>query len=260
VASLVRRVLAPGVFLLSAQGSWSQGSWSQGSPSQGIETAEEALRKAGVDIVARYGGDASQSPSSPAHPSDFPTPRSLAGCFCRPEENLPGTGRVDAGEAGPAKISPEGGEALKEQFRSALDKLSLPKAERDELSARIERRLVLSESQLSGVSVRYEKLEARGLDYVGKAMIAKQAIASRSLVEVNWSGGSTSRIFGIPVALEKQKLESVLVLEPSPRTEEPLSSGGQGDKAGGNRGDNLLYIPLGKISLLRRIKKSIFET
>jgi hypothetical protein len=158
------------------------------------------------------------------------------------------------------KISPEDGEALKEQFRAALDKLKLPRAEGDELSARIERRLVLSESQLSGVSVRYEKLEARGLDYVGKAMIAKQAIASGSLVEVNWSGGSAGRIFGIPVALEKQKLESVLVLEPSPRTEDPPSPGGQGENDGGNTGDNLLHIPLGKISLLRRIKKSIFES
>jgi hypothetical protein len=79
-------------------------------------------------------------------------------------------------------------------------------------------------------------------------------------VEVNWSGGSANRIFGIPVALEKQKQESILVLEPSSRTEDPPSSGGQGESAGGNTGDNLIYIPLGKISLLRRIKKSIFET
>jgi hypothetical protein len=249
VASLVRRVLAPGVFLLSAQR----------SSGQDIETAAEALRKAGVDIVARYGSTAPRSPGS-VRSSEFPPPRSLAGPLDQPGKAQTGIDRADTGEAAPVKISPEDGEALKEQFRAALDKLSLPKAERDELSARIERRLVLSGSQLSGVSVRYEKLEARGLDYVGKAMIAKQAIASRSLVEVNWSGESAGRIFGIPVALEKRKQESILVLEPSSRTEDPLSPNGQGESAGGNPGENLLHIPLGKISLLRRIKKSIFET
>ncbi|MDR3193234.1 MAG: hypothetical protein LBT87_09235 [Treponema sp.] len=259
VASLVRRVLAPGVFLLSAQEYSGQGYSGQGYLSQGIETAAEALRKAGVDIMARYGSAAPGS-SSPVQPSGFPSPQSLAGRLYGPGKDQRGTDRADTGEAEPAQISPEEGEALKEQFRAALDKLSLPKAERDELAARIERRLVLSGSQLSGVSVRYEKLEARGLDYVGKAMIAKQAIASRSLVEVNWSGGSASRIFGIPVALEKQKQESILVLDPSSQTEDPLSSGGRGEGAGGNTGDNLLRIPLGKISLLRRIKKSIFET
>jgi hypothetical protein len=246
VASLIRQVLAPGVFLLSPQGYSNQD-----SPSQGIEAAAEALRKAGVDIVARC---VDTAPRPPAPSPDFPPQRSSGR---RP--SLPGPDRTDTGKGGP-KISPEDAEALKEQFRAVLDKLKLPKTERDELSARIERRLVLSESQLSGVSVRYEKLEARGLDYVGKAMIARQAIASRSLVEVNWSGEGAKRIFGVPVALEKQKLESVLVIEPSSQAEEPLSPGGQDKKTADNAADRLLYIPLGKISLLRRIKKSIFES
>jgi hypothetical protein len=119
--------------------------------------------------------------------------------------------------------------------------MKLPKTERDELAARIERRLVLSESQLSGASIRYEKLEARGLDYVGKASIAKQAIASKSLVEVKWphAARGMQQTFGIPLALEKSEGESVLILD-------PVSEG------------DTIRIPLGKISLLRRIKKSIF--
>jgi hypothetical protein len=115
--------------------------------------------------------------------------------------------------------------------------------ERDELEARIERRLVLRESQLAGAVIRYEKLEARGLDYVGKASVARQAIALKSAVEAWWTGpeGKTERILGVPAALEKQGGESVLALSPLP--------GGQ----------ELLRLPLGKISLLRRIKQSIFE-
>jgi hypothetical protein len=245
VASLVRRVLAPGVFLLSAGEALGQG----------IDTAAKALRKLGVDIIAQYGApprpaETGDSPLRPAswHSSAFPPVPSLAAA-AKP-----------AGEARPVKISPEEAGALKEQFRAVLDGLNLPKAERDELSARIDRRLILSESQLSGVSLRYEKLEARGLDYAGKALIARQAIASRSLVELRWSGDSAGGIFGIPVALEKRKLESVLVLEPSSPAELPSGVEGENTGGNGNRGDNLLHIPLGKISLLRRIKKSIFES
>jgi hypothetical protein len=118
---------------------------------------------------------------------------------------------------------------------------------RDELAARIDRRLVLSETQLKDAVVRYEKLEARGLDYVGKALIAKQSVAMQAPVEVVIPGKQKQdHVFGIPKALEKAGTESVLVLELL-----------EGDTDTGTEGT--LRIPLGKISLLRRIKKSIFE-
>jgi hypothetical protein len=118
--------------------------------------------------------------------------------------------------------------------------MNLGAEQREELTARINRRLVLSESQLKDAVVRYEKLEARGLDYAGKIMIAKQAIARRTPVEASWTvRQKQENVIGIPKALEKADDESVLVME-SPE-------------------GNTIRIPLGKISLLRRIKKSIFE-
>jgi hypothetical protein len=121
--------------------------------------------------------------------------------------------------------------------------MSLGRAEKDELAARIDRRLVLCESQLRDASVRYEKLEARGLDYVGKMNIAKQAIAQQAPVELVWPGGDKKgeTVFGIPRGMEKEDGETILLVVPA------------GEKE--NR-----RIPLGKISLLRRIKKSIFES
>jgi hypothetical protein len=120
--------------------------------------------------------------------------------------------------------------------------MNLGREEQDELSARINRRLVLCESQLKDALVRYEKLEARGLDYAGKALIAKQAISMHSPVEVTWPGKhKQEHIFGIPKALEKSGGESILVIEPA------------------NGRDEAIRIPLGKIGLLRRVKKSIFE-
>jgi hypothetical protein len=262
VAGLIREALAPGVYLLS-----------------GSETtaAEEALRKAGVDIISRRaaGAQGDRAPGGlrggETHtafaPLENPVPAGKA-----PSENpaaaaRKGRGKRSAGGDAPAAgrpdalaapgYDPAGREALKKRFHGALAKLSLSREERDELSARIDRRLILNESQLESASVRYEKLEARLLDYVGKAAVAKQAISSKSMVEVTWPHPQwgVSQIIGIPAALEKTGGESVLVLTPLPPNSED-----EADKAGGlvSVSGEPIRIPLGKISLLRRIKKSIF--
>jgi hypothetical protein len=216
VASLIEKVLAPGVYLLSADD---------------ISEAAAALRKAGVDIIAQ--------PSAPGREDE-----KQGGRFSRAFPSLDGA--VPAlrfpSPLGVAKL--QSSRSIKERFLGRLKTMKLSKAERDELEARIERRLVLTESQLEGASVKYEKLEARGLDYVGKAMIAKQAIAAGSLLELSWpsAGGGTNITTGIPSALEKKEGESVLILKPLP----------------GKGGAEEIRLPLGKISLLRRIKQSIF--
>jgi hypothetical protein len=126
--------------------------------------------------------------------------------------------------------------------------MKLSGEEREELSARIERRLILTDTQLKTASVKHERLEARGLDYAGKQIVAKQAISLHSLVELKWpSGGETKQALGIPRALEKTGGESILVLGlrdgPAPEGEE-----------------REFRIPLAKISSIRRIKQSIFGT
>jgi hypothetical protein len=226
VSSLIRRTLAPGVYLLSVDER---------------AGALQTLRKAGIDIVAqplRDGsadlsvGDGDRLPYPPQEPYRRfvrDTVRSMPdihGEASRPESPPPDRSRA---------------ECYQERFHSALEKMPLAKVEREELSARIERRLILSESQLAAVSVRCEKLEARGLDYVGKTSIAKQAIAFKQLIEIVWSDkqGEVNRVVGLPNALEKSEGETLLVLSPVP----------PGDP---------IRLPLGKIGLLRRIKQSIF--
>jgi hypothetical protein len=238
LASRIVRTLATGVYLLS------------------VENAEEAvlaLQKAGVDIIARppLSGRAGEA-MPPAMPLVAP-PAMLAHS---PYPSLGGLVRAPEGdfrervfeERAPASPATGDGAAYLERFRKALIKAALPKNERDELAARIERRLILSESQLAGAAVRYEKMEARNLDYVGKTMLAKQAIMQKSLVEISWPNpdGGLSRAAGIPRALEKSGAETLLILNPVAAEDTSTSS----------RED--IRIPLGKISLLRRIKKSIF--
>ena len=226
LARLIKETLAPGVYLL---------------PETAEGEAAEVLRKAGVDIIARYGERAAEAEPSGSVQNFFPAPGS--GGPQRRLQNL--RDRTCPRPQGKTRTTtPEPlASTLIEGFHSILAQTRFSKAERDELAARINRRLVLCESQLRDASVRYEKLEARGLDYVGKAMIAKQAIASQSPVELVMPGAAGERIFGIPKALEKEGGESILVISPP-------------DNANGGE---YLRVPLGKISLLRRIKKSLFE-
>ncbi|MDR2111161.1 MAG: helicase-associated domain-containing protein [Spirochaetaceae bacterium] len=224
MAPMIARTLAPGVYLLSAAE---------------IPEAVQALQKTGVDIIAQplpIRGDVSgEAPHSP-YPSlgtvESPDPPVFSGAPAGP---LPDRERA---------------EQNKEHFRSVLQRMSFSRAEREELAARIERRLVLCDAQLAGASPRYEKLEARGLDYVGKAAIAKQALVSKSLLEILWTNreGKPDRACGVPETLEKRGGETVLTLKT------------QGDPGRGEfrLPGEILRIPIGKISLLRRIKQSIF--
>jgi hypothetical protein len=217
---MIARNLAPGVYLLSAAEQ---------------SEAVQILQKAGVDIIAQPPLRNRESPGEIRH-SPYPSPR-----WSRREE-----WNFDVSRSKDRRRKYEMMEEKKARFRSILAKMQLPKSARDELTARIDRRLILNESQLTGGSVRYEKLEAQGLDYVGKTTIAKQAIASKSLIEICWSslGGEQNRVLGVPEALEKQGGETILVLRPMAKKNETRREP--------------IRLPLGKIGLLRRIKQSIF--
>jgi hypothetical protein len=240
LSAMVARTLAPGIYLLA------------GEEKQEVLAL---LRKAGASIVAQP-----FSPGPEGFSNSFPAlnggprrdlePQAAGEGRARTgkeggagEESVPGD---RAGVPGAGDESP--GERVKARMRKRLLEMDLPRNERDELAARIERRLVLNESQLEGVEIKYEKLEARGLDYAGKALIAKQAIGTGALLEVFWPDpqGEGGKILGTPEALEKKGGESLLVIKPL----------GEGD--GSRREEEPVKIPIGKISLLRRVKQSIF--
>jgi hypothetical protein len=217
LSGLIKETLAPGVYLVS----------------DNPQEVTHALAAAGVDIVAK----SESREKRPSGQNPFLPPLSLFGNTRRAtREKIP-----PVISANPPAVS-----GLAEKFRAILEQMPLSKSEKSELAARIDRRLVLCESQLTGASVRFEKLEARFLDYAGKLGIAKQAIAQKIPVEVHWPGEEKtgSRVFGIPQSLEKEGNETFIVISCDEFSHE---------------GANVLRIPLGKISLLRRIKKSIFE-
>ena len=227
LSQLIQKTLAPGVYLLSLE-----------------DRAEAAalLKKAGVDIIAQ------PSQVSPRAKSSGPR-TAFPPLAARTAETPKLPPREQEGDRAP-EAEANGAEALKERFRQALEAKGLGKNEREELGARIERRLVLSETQLDGKSLRFEKLEARGLDFAGKSTVAKQAVDTLSLLEVSWpgGGGEIQRVIGKAQGLEKKEGELILVLVNTFGT----------SAAGEETQENIFTIPLSKISHLRRIKQSIF--
>ncbi|MDR1445901.1 MAG: hypothetical protein LBI90_03275 [Treponema sp.] len=236
LSSFVAKTLAPGIYLLRED--------LEGRA--GIQTAAEALAKAGVDLVA--------APEiQTAEQQDLP--REI---FPSLENRIQKTGEPSRGEAVHTVPLLQDGEKIKEKYRYSLEYKKFPEEQREELLKRIERKLIIDESQLSKAHFSPEKTEARGLDYAGKANILKQAIASGSLVEVTWPHPEfgISKTLGFPETLEKSGSDSVLVLKPHGRNG---SGGEQGGETSGTARAESLRIPIAKISLLRRIKKSIYS-
>jgi hypothetical protein len=217
LARLITETLAPGIYML---------------PESAEDRVSEALKKAGVAIIAHGGAVANGGEYN-----DGPLHNFYQSLYDQ-EPVPPEPSHVSVTNALTHTASAS---TLIEGFHSILKGMRFGEEERDELSARINRRLVLCESQLKDALVRYEKLEARGLDYAGKALIAKQAVALQSPVEITWPGRQKQEyVFGIPKGLEKVNGETVLLIVPY-------------------NGEDIMRLPLGKISSLRRIKKSIFE-
>ncbi|MDR1839817.1 MAG: helicase-associated domain-containing protein [Treponema sp.] len=215
---LIDETLAPGIYLLGEDT---------------MEQASAALRSAGIDIIAHRSSEKEDNELSFNY---FPSPSSRA------PEKIPFASASPVTKTSGSSQTANRAAALTEEFHTILNKMPIDKAEHDELSARIKRRLVLCEAQLKDANLRYEKLEAKHMDYAGKQNIARQAIAQQLPVEIVWPGaGAEKSIFGIPKALEKENGDLVLVVVCAGK-------------------EDVMRIPLAKVSLLRRIKKSIFET
>ena len=229
LAHLILETLSPGLYLLDENKT---------------EEAAAALRKAGIDIIAFPSSSKTASGEAGSGGIGIYGTMTFGGTFPSLDAGskndiLPSAGKIPAAEVSEKSQS----SILTDNFHVILKKIQMGESERAELSARIDRRLILCEAQLKDANIRFEKLEARNMDYAGKQNIARQAITQQSPVEIVWSG-KEGRIFGIPKTLEKEGTGLNLVIE---------LSGDSENKAGDS-----LRIPLGKISLIRRIKKSIF--
>ncbi|GHU39253.1 helicase [Spirochaetia bacterium] len=219
LAALVKHNPAPGVFIIDKQDK---------------EAAVAALKKSGVVTIA-------DAYLSKKHLKEIDT-----SFYITPLERLNKKKANIKTHAAAFKQS----EALqyKELFNQILDDEQIDEASRIELKDRIEKRIVISARQLKDVAIRYEKLQAASLDFAGKLAIARQAMASCEIVELDFQNetGESVHVLGMPSGIEKLSGDTIL----SVLTQEVSKTGSEKEYT---------RVHLGKIQLIRRIKKSIFS-
>lgn len=150
--------------------------------------------------------------TQPAAEGDWGRPWSFIGWTLDPPSVGPGPAWPD-----PSAPSPPADRSGRiETLLARLSALGLPPEEHEEWRARILRRTVLTEDQLSHPLGRGERVEARGLDYGGKLRLVELALAAAGdLLEIGYrdDDGKTALRLVRPVRLEKQGGEALLVAE-----------------------------------------------
>ena len=101
------------------------------------------------------------------------------------------------------------------RLSAELKKMDLTAEQKECLSDRIERKIIVNPIQLRGTSVRFERLEAGGMDYSGKIHVVDNAITNGNLIEIECSGGNEILV-GMPLSLNKKSdnAEVTVRLEP----------------------------------------------
>ena len=113
---------------------------------------------------------------------------------------------------------------LLSDLHRTLASLDLSKAQKENLSARIDNKIILSTEQLGKDTVRSEGAEAGGMDFLGKVRLIESAIASGDMIEVRMpkSDGSAKleTILCTPLSLSKASgdAEAIVRIEAAKKT------------------------------------------
>ena len=218
VQAILERELAPGVYLLSQHK---------------VGELQSLLKSAGVDMIPEL-------PDSPGTGSTgFPgEPRRLADPK-RVDHIAEILAQAQPGVAPKQKSKPK----FLEELALLLEEQDLTPDQREELTNRIRRRVILSPAQLKAGVIRAEKMEAKGLDYAGKVRIIEQAVrGGGSYLEIieRTSDGSPKRRLVEPSEIKKHGTELLLVGEELP--------------------DRIpIELPVSKLRLVRRLRRTLFS-
>lgn len=90
-----------------------------------------------------------------------------------------------------------------DDLHKKLDALDMPPAKRQELSDRIDRRIIINENQLSPNSVQFEATEASGMDFSAKVHLIESAMKSDSILEIQIRA-EDDPIVCMPLSLDKK--------------------------------------------------------
>ena len=192
IAPFIAATLAPGIYLLSVESD---------------EQATHVISRSGLDFIGKI------KTSEKSYESiGFPE-------FKVPEKN----NRFDTSEK-PAPTSDEERAAHFEKMRAELEKLKLPTEKREGLLERIQHKIILTPTQLRADSVKFERIEAGGMDFSGKLHIVEGSISNNSMVELQFD---TQVIVGVPLSVSKTGNDATVLMEVMPDRDEKVLSIGQ---------------------------------
>lgn len=205
IAPYISERLAPGVYLLS------------------VENDEEArwlIEKSGFDFIGKI-KTAEKNIQSISFPQFTIDTQRNAVENEKTFENEPISDEI-------VEESPGNEEERKNHFyemRLALDKIEksvqISKEQKEGLLQRIEHKIILSPEQLRPTSVKFERIEAGGMDYSGKLHIIEGSVSNNSMVELHFDSGV---IVGIPLSIKKSENDAAVLLETMPEHSQKLLS------------------------------------
>jgi len=192
IAPFISARLAHGIYLLSVEND---------------EEAAEIIERSGLDFIGKI-----KSPEKNYESIGFPE-------VVVPKK----TNRFDSDEQ-PKPTSDEERASHFEAMRAELEKLNLPAEKKEGLLERIQHKIILSPIQLRADSVKYERIEAGGMDFSGKLHIIEGSISSNSMVELQFD---ERVIVGLPVSVTKTGNDASVLIEVMPERDEKMLSIGQ---------------------------------
>ncbi len=189
IAKKIQEELAPGVFLFNFESD---------------DEAEQVLSKIGLDYIGKV-----RQAENQAQPADLPVLNLI----------LP-LGRENKEEAKYKPVSEKAQDDFLEAMKKNLEGMKMSQDQKEGLLNRIDRKVVINENQLVASSVRFEKLEAGGLDYAGKIHVAENALSSNVYLEITVSDRPLPFVCR-PKALSKKpgEAEITIVTEDSQQEE-----------------------------------------
>lgn len=208
VAPFISAKLAPGIYLLS------------------VESDEEAaalVQKSGLDFIGKI-KTAEKNVQSISFP-EFPVHKNSSFEESDYQDDYGGRGggnEISGKSENYAQTEnfPANEEERKKHFyemRSALEKMQsetpMSAEQKEGLLQRIEHKIILTPGQLRPASVKFERIEAGGMDYSGKLHIIEGSISNNSMVEMHFDSGI---IVGIPVSVTKTENDANVLLEVMP--------------------------------------------
>lgn len=131
---------------------------------------------------------------------------------------------------------------IQASLRDQIENLDCTAEQKEGLRSRVQRRIIINPVQLRSDSVRMEKIEASGMDFLGKIHVIEYAISTNSMIEYYYDENGTGKkvIIGQPIGLDKQQHDAIVKIRKEPDY-------------------TLVEMSVAKAGLVKRIRGSIFK-